>query len=314
MVDARYLGIGEETTFNTAVAAAKYIDIVKEGLKTIVPPVYQPTVATRTPSKYKQGPVHSEGDFEMFVESENGMGWLLKWLLGSGASALLETGVYQHTFKDVLATKSFTARAGRDSEELTFAGCKINKMTLNAKVKEFLHSSFGVIGAKKEATGAIGVPTFSTKKAFIFNEGEIQLDGGENAYVNAVSLDVDNAMKIDDHRVFHAQEPKEMKPTELKVSGDISFIEPQSAVRTKFLAGTAATLKMIFTDPTLIGATKYPELEVYLPAIVYETEESGIDKRETRKQKDGFNALYDPTSVYTIQSKLTNTTVSYPDA
>jgi hypothetical protein len=314
MVNARYLGIGEEGTFNTPVAAAKYIGIVKETLKTVVPPVYQETVATRAPSKYKQGPVHSEGGFEMFVESENGFGWLLKWLQGSCTSALLETGVYQHTYKDGLTIKPFTGRAGRDAEELAFAGQKINKMSLNAEVKKFVHANFSVLGGKKEATGAIGVPTFSTKKAFIFNEGEIQIDGVENAYISAVKLDYENVMKVDDFRVFHAQEPKEPQPTELKITGDVSFIEPQSSVRTKFLAETKATLKLIFTDPTLIGATKYPELTVYLPAILYESEEDGIDKRETRKQKNTFKALYDPTSVYTMQSKLTNTVVSYPDA
>ncbi|MBI4307157.1 MAG: hypothetical protein HY678_12640 [Chloroflexi bacterium] len=110
--EKRYLGIGEEATFGTAVAAAAFLDILRGELDVPSAPVLRYEGAGgRSSALVVPGPYVPQGDIEVGVDALK-FPWLLRWGLGSWVATGTAVGGGSVT------TLAAAAAAGDDTIEV----------------------------------------------------------------------------------------------------------------------------------------------------------------------------------------------------
>ena len=310
---ARYFGIAQEFAFKTEKPASVYTNITRE---TIVPDqgwIITETVARRAFDKKVLGAFRARGNIEFPVEPENGIGWYLKWVLGSVTSAQQGgTSAYKHTFKSADTIKSFTGRVGADISERVLGGCLLNSSALR-----FAHGQeirgVAEIFAAEEAKGTIGSPTFSNLDPFVFSQATVEFADTAKAIVAEGEVRINNRIPFDRGVLGSRFFPK-IRLGKRLVDGRLSLFFDDADEYDRFLAGTEFKLELLTTGPD-IGETGYNyTLNVILPKCVYLRDTAPhIDRRELIMLDAPFQAFYDSTSETEITVELINEKTGYPD-
>lgn len=313
----QYFGMGEESTFKTAIAAAKYMDIYDE--KVVPDPgwIIPNTAARRAFDKRVLGAYRGRGSVNFPIEPENGIGWLLKWALGSITSAQQGgTVAYKHTFKCADSIKSFTGRFGVvdvATAEKILAGCMLNGISFSSAHGEELKGSVEVFNSAKETKGGIGSPTFSTLDPLVFRQATIKFATVEKAYVSKLDLSLKNAIPFDKGVLGSDTFPK-IRTGKRTVDGTLNLAFDDSTEYDRFLAGTEFSFEASFVGPQIEATGYYYTLRLLLNKCQYLRDTTPhISRRELVVLNAPFQAFRD--STYTeIQVELTNKATAYADA
>jgi len=310
---ARYLGIAQEYTFKTEKSASVYTNIIREGIVPDQGWIIPETVAQRAFDKKVLGAFRARGNIEFPVEPENGLGWYLKWALGSVSSAQQgATSAYKHTFKSADDIKSFTGRIGADTDERVLGGCLINSLALR-----FAHGeeTRGVaeIFAAEEAKGTIGSPIFSALNPFVFSQATVEFADTAKAIVAEGEVRINNRIPFDRGVLGSRYFPK-IRVGKRLVDGRLSLFFDDTTEYDRFLAGTEFKLELLTTGPA-IGATGYNyTLNVIMTKCIYLRDTAPhIDRRELIVLDAPFQAFYDSTPATEITIELINEETGYPD-
>jgi len=322
----RFIGIGEESTYRTPVAATEYIDVVREALG----PSDRSFIAVETAGRRElpdkvPGPYRAGGSFDFIVNADN-ITKLLKWALGNVTTTddgLATPVAYRHDFTPADEIKSFTIEAapgvkdGATLKSRQFAGCAVRSLSLEAVARELLVSTVEVIAAKDALINST-TPTFSTVRPFVFFEGQLTLEGSAVANVEAFRVRIENSIPDDAHVLGDMFLPG-IRLEGIRVTGDmdVAFLnwdlwkrfwgsatatEPQTNVEN---VGLKLTMTGLSTGSTGAGFENY-KLEVDIPAAYLDTSEAGFDRRTRTVQSLGFEGVYDASAGHLIKVSVIN--------
>jgi len=309
----RYFGIAQEYAFKIEKAASVYTNIIRESIVPDQGWIIPETVAHRAFEKKVLGAFRARGNIEFPVEPENGIGWYLKWALGSVSSAKQgETSAYKHTFKSADDIKSFTGRIGADTDERVLGGCLLNSLALRFAHGEEIRGVAEVFAAE-EAKGSIGSPTFSALDPFVFSQATVEFADTAKAIVAEGEVRINNRIPFDRGVLGSRYFPK-IRVGKRLVDGRLSLFFDDATEYDRFLAGTEFKLELLTAGPA-IGATGYNyTLNLIMTKCVYLRDTAPhIDRRELIVLDAPFQAFYDSTSATEITVELINEKTSYPD-
>jgi len=310
---ARYFGIAQEYTFKTEKPANVYTNIIREGIVPDQGWIIPETVAHRAFDKKVLGAFRARGNIEFPAEPENGMGWYLKWALGSVSSAQQgATSAYKHTFKSADDIKSFTGRIGADTDERVLGGCLINSLALRFAHGEEIRGVAEVFAAE-EAKGTIGSPIFSALDPFVFSQATVEFADTAKAIVAEGEVRINNRIPFD-RGVLGSRHFPRIRVGKRLVDGRLSLFFDDTTEYDRFLAGTEFKLELLTTGPA-IGVTGYNyTLNVIVTKCIYLRDTAPhIDRRELIVLDAPFQAFYDSTPATEITVELINQEISYPD-
>jgi hypothetical protein len=313
----RYVGIGKETIYGTAVAASRYVE---------APDSFQPDpgVTILDPFAYR---ARQYQQLTKFRARGNIGGWkfLPECIIGEalygvlGAKSSAQQGgtvAYKHTFTPADTLVSWTLRKGVELTELVYPGCLFNKLTINSKHGELVEAILEVLGVGAAPTKvALGTPTFSTLQPFSYHQATILLAGSDKStMVYDLSVAIDNNIPIDKGGHGSKYFPKIRVGNRL-VNGKLSTFFDETNQYDAFIAGTEFTLNNKWVGAQIGATAYYYTLELDLPRCVYNSKGAPEIKplAEPLVVDAPFDALYSTVGAYNAEIKayLTNTITAY---
>lgn len=179
----RHVGVGQETTWGTAVAPTKFYEALSEGVELVkerqeieVIRGYSPR-SIITLSQIVRGPVSVLANY-------HGLGLLLKHLLGSVTESTGAT-ISTYTFPATTGIPS-TDRTGlgltfemrRDGSLVwTYAGCKLTKWAQSFAVREISRVNFDIIGKSVTTSSSPTTASYDTLAPLKPSEVNVLFDG-----------------------------------------------------------------------------------------------------------------------------------------
>jgi len=307
----RYLGVGEETTPGTPVAAAAYLPIISESIRPSQGWVFPETVEDRGAKRAILGRFGSVGDVRMNV-IPLALTKLLKWAFGGLTTTSLggTPAAYKHEFKPADVLKTFTARIGAEEAERVIAGCMINSLELAMAVADVICGvSIGVDGGE-ETKATIGTPTFPSgdgAKEFSFLAPAALTWGGTSKVAIVEALRARLINTIPDRWTAEGRFKKRAKVAKREVTADLDLLFPDTTEYDRFLAGTSMAIQFKAEGATISGTNKYT-FQIDVPQCYYQEDTAPhIDRREELKLTAPVRAVVDPTAGYDIMATIINT-------
>ncbi|MEM0456107.1 MAG: phage tail tube protein [Nitrososphaerota archaeon] len=236
----RYLGVGKENTYGTAVAAAVWYDIIRENItvrRTTI--LDRDTVADRQLTKAVRGEEYVEGEVELYLNSQQ-IGHLLLSCLGSVVTS--GTGPYTHTFFVADVLPSLTLRSGLDSvKEKVVAGAVVDNLEVVAEVGK-VRVRAGIVG-RQLTLGDVSSPSFTRGEDFTHGDVTITI-GDITKRPRRMTFRMNNNLErvhvLGDH-YLHS-----LKPKKFEVTGSFDLDFENEAEYQDFLSLTPRSLNIRF--------------------------------------------------------------------
>lgn len=315
MAATRYIGMGKETTYGTAVAATRYGETISslkpdQGWKIPKP------VAYRAFMKKYLGPYRTRGNIGDFaVEPENLIGELLLGVFGSVASVQQDTVAYLHTFSPADTLPSHTVRVGSEQTERILPGGLIESLTVHFAHDDVINAKAEVLSGFVETKASLGTPTFTNLQALSMQEASSILTiagSSKRSTIYDLELTVKNNIPFDkgalDGRTF-SRKLVGMR----EVTGKLSAYFDDATEYDRFIAGTEFALIIQADGPVISGAYKY-FLAFELRKCIYKAATPDLKSWDEPLVIDApFQAFYDTTGGFNAEAKakLENTITVY---
>lgn len=291
------LGIANETVYGTAVAPAKWFEILKEDIKGNYTRVQGEGLNSKLYDKFDRFVITNKGaagsmDLEVLTK---GFQDLLTYLNGKTiTSGPTETSVYTHLSTPfAFWNKSFTLQVGRSQEDSTiqpwtYEGGKVNGYTLSNSAEKLLIASldmdFELESNPSSPAGAyvLGTPSLPTGAEVLSWQGATITVGGTQYDLSDISFKVDNALNTDRWMLHKGQTKRQpVEDGKRKVTWD--FTVPYTdrvlwqKVSSATIAGSYATIVAKWEGLTLLGTTIYPNLTVTITNARFDTGGPNVD-------------------------------------
>lgn len=266
--DARFQ-IGLESTYGTAVTPTTQLEVLSDSLHQVnISVESEALVGAVTTPFYSVVGKKVEGDMSIEVHPDN-IGLLLAATLGAEAAVTGATS-FTHTFTPVKggdSLPSLTAVIDKKADEFTYAGLKVDTLTLETDPGSLLTSTISFVGQKEILTGAIEDLDVSPLNPFHFNHMKIYFGtADETATTNidqAVSFSFNYANNLEND-LFVADGTEYMAEIDYQ-KRDITFdietlydADTNSYRETNYKTGTKLSVKVEFThDQEVVAGTKY---------------------------------------------------------
>lgn len=307
---SRYIGLGKETTFGTAVTATKYVDVMDADIGSDYDRLVQEGVADRggfrkSEIAFKRG----LRGWNMFCEPQNGLTRVLELLFGQGTNTQVGiTPAWDHDYTP-LATgnkPAATMRKGFDTDELVMPGRMVESAAFRFEVGAYVTARVETMGQFEQATlAALATPTFSAKKAFVGRKVTAQIDAA-SVDVRSVEVNIANQFDDDDGVLGSDTYSRALKDTRLQVEGTIAWQDFQTAQRTKFVNKTPSSLKLLATGALIGAGPEQDEFEIVCDEVEYTELTWPMSGRDVRRMETPFQALIDPTTGFAVEARVRN--------
>lgn len=234
-------------------------------------------------------------------------GWLLWGLLGTqpSAPALVETGVYKHSF--VLGNnnnhQSFTIVHDSQTQEEQGTYNMIDSLGIVGEVGSYAKFDLKMKG-KLFANTTGNTPTFLSTgdTPFVMSKATVKfatdiagLGAASKVAVQSFKITFDKKLE----QIFStmssttdAVDFASQHNTTFTIKGDMEIVYDTDTYKTLFTAGTKQAMQIMLEGKTLLGATKYEAVDIQLASVVLEDWGRKIDNNNIVKQSFGFTALY----------------------
>jgi hypothetical protein len=316
---ARYIALGKEGSYAADVALTEYIDAIEDSPKADNSIIADETMGVRGLTKPVPGDFKTGRTFKFYAESEN-MGLVLLGLLGAVSSALVETGVYKHTFTPGTAGQYLTAGGGSDvtAGQRTNPGFAVRKAKLSCAPNTKVLVEVDGFG-KSLHLDALLSPSFSAKPCFHHGQATAKIATVAKTYIKAMSIEVENKWDEEDY-TLGSRELRSAPLRGLVIKGTMDCLFDQLDQLKMFLGNNAAVapaatlvkqrLDLNFLGDVLIGATQFPQLNLILPETLFKTHKADVNKRDRTIENLEWEC-YALTSGAQMTIELQNTIASY---
>jgi len=300
--DVAFLGIGEETTWGTAVSRTKFVRLISESLKQNAafnfPDVGSHGHAQRAAVKL---PVYVDGTVEVEMNFY-GFGLLLKHLLGGTTyAAPLKTFTPETALPEGLSLE-----VDRDKGSFVYAGCKINSASFSQARGELLKATLSVIG-KTETTTTATAETFPTDKPILDEHFTMEVDDTAVS-IQEWSLDVNNNLSGGDRSDLGSLNIKEpVRTAKQTIAGQITAEFDDETVLDKFRLRNDIKLEFLYNGGDLDSdTTEDYRLEFVMPTVKLIGGAAPVSGIGPIIQTFGFQARYNTTGTAEALSILLN--------
>lgn len=195
------VGIGEESTWGTAVARSVWRPLITGSLARQITYTPRPNLQDSTGAPFKKNHFKESdnvaGSLELEATYEN-LGVIFYHLLGAKAST--GSGPYTHTYTTAAAlptglTLEFI-RSGANFGDLSevFEGCKINEATFSISAGGVMTVSLDIIGETSAARGNGGTPTFNTATPVLHHQASTLTWNSGTYNLTDMSITYNNAL------------------------------------------------------------------------------------------------------------------------
>lgn len=311
----RYVALGKETTYGTAVAATRYAEAIasiKPDQNWIIPL----PIASRAFRKRNLGPYRAKGNIGDFpVEPENIIGELLMGVFGFVTSTNPYSGVYLHTFVPADTLPSYTVRLGVGQMERILAGGLVESLAVKFAHDKDIQATAEILSGFPETKAAIGTPTISDLQALNMQNAAsvLTIDGvNKRNIIYDLELTIKNNIPFDkgdlSGRTFATK-----RVGQREVTGKLSAYFDGTTEYDRFIAGTEFTLVVTAVGPVIASTYKY-QLGFELRKCAYS---GGVPDVKTQNEllvlDAPFKALYDTAGGFNAEAKATlqNTIAAY---
>jgi hypothetical protein len=285
-----YLGLAEETVYGTAVAPARFLELVSESItgsyERIESEGWRSGQRVLRKDRFEVNPKGAAGDIVLEVQDSN-FGLLFKHALGTVALGTAVAGItpITATLAD-LKGKSLSVQTGRVDASgalnvFTYEGGKVASWELSSSVDEIVRLSL-TMDFEKETIGAgagayaAGTPTYSaTSQLFTFVSSTVQI-GGTAVPVSEISIKGDNALKVDRYFSGNAgmkKEPLTEGLREITWSATCEFDGTSQVNRVAASVASGALAQIVTTFTTPQGG----ELTVTIPNARFDEGPANFD-------------------------------------
>lgn len=273
-----WVGIGKETTFNTAVSPTLYHACESNSPSDKIGYISRSgprgiggqTLAAPGPVSVNVS-LKAEPDPDTIMQ-------LLAYAMGTQSSPAHPSGssvAYTSTlsFGTPRSLPSFTMEYFRDIDDVYISGCAIDSMKLSLAPGQKLGVDLSIVGAQSAINGSASSPTFSTTSplqaentgsSFTYNATKLGV-AGQNA---VRSWNVSLANNLDkNHRTIGSQYVTQFPLGQRKVSGSFTLDTIDSQAYTDFLAQGTTPLTLVVASGTLVDGAATPSALYYSISI-----------------------------------------------
>lgn len=285
------LQIGKGDTWAQTAAPTHALDFTSESLKFVPNYIEEDALVGKvTTGRMDISGVKVEGDFSMIVKPDN-IGLLLKATFGvegssdgdtvsakAGGDTTTGDTAFDHIFHPVAGGSSgdlpwLQLVVDRKVNTIGYNGCKIDTMELAADAQDYVRATFSVIGYTEDTGDTIDSSlSLSTLSAFQFKHGAVTAgtDGAESTYAQVTSfrLNYSNNLENDLYVMESGDYMIEIQPQQREITATLEVLYNSSTDSTRttyFKTGTALSVVITFTHPTLIDAALYYMLILDMP-------------------------------------------------
>ncbi len=299
--DAR-LQIAKEASYGTAATPTSQLEFLSESLQQVnISVESEALVGAVTTPYYSVVGSKVEGDVSIEVHPDN-IGLLLGAALGSEA-AVSGTTSYTHTFTPVKgggSLPSVTAVVDKKADVFTFAGLKVDTLTLETNPSSLLTSTISFIGQKEVLTGSIQSLDASALDPFHFNHMKIYFGtAGSTATTNidqAVNFSFTYANNLEND-LFVADGTSYMTEIDYQ-KRDITFdietlydADTNTYRETNYKTGTKMSVKVEFTHNSEVESGVNYKLTLDMPNCVITEAPNSVAGPERLRIPMTFRAL-----------------------
>lgn len=227
-IDAQ-LGIGAESTYNTAVTPDRFFEFTDESITFERTRIDSKGLRNtrRIMRRFAPGTQKVSGNISMeLIPGFTGL--LLEHAIGSA-----QTVGTTHTFEpSSIDGKSLTVQVGRPSvngvvNPFTYTGMKVMGFSMKASIDEYVTAQWDFYGADEISDPAVqplATPVYSSDDdPFVFIDASVNIDGTEYCFTD-IDIKVENALKADRYFMCAAGAPAPKEPLEngyRKISGTL---------------------------------------------------------------------------------------------
>ena len=304
--------IGEETTWGTQATSFQILYFVREGLQGEIENIVDETISSRRAMETPRGGrITAGGGIDVNLSNVGAHGTLIKHALGAVTTTQEldannnPTGFYIHeiTGADSLPAGLTIEKGFTDTGiYFVYTGGKINNMTIECTNDGLVTASFDVMAKDEQSsnTSVSATPTDNGHRAFVYWEGEIQIDGAVAGKISSYSITVDN--QLSDEFFIGDRYRGIIVEGRRQVTGSLQAYFEDLTLYNKFRNETALSLLLRIT----YDADNY--IEIYTPNVKLTGRGSPvIDSAGVVYQNFDWQAFYDTTLGSDVKITIKNT-------
>jgi hypothetical protein len=315
------VGIGNETTYGTAVAPSDWMEFLSETMKLDIEK--RPAQGINTTAMHKKflslGRTVA-GDIQFEVNPDDCIGMILKAFGGqSPVSAQVGTSAaYTHTFlgandwvADGAAGCGLTVQVNRDSTSIVdYTGCLPAQLSLTAAVGDALKATVSMVGQNAAAQGSPTSSSFSTLDPFIFHQGVVAKDAGGIDVVD-FTINMNNNVNAGTFKLGQTYIKRPAKGMR-EISGTMTMHFEDVNIYNDFVANTSREIVLTFTHGSMAsGATPY-SLAITLGKCYFQNNPTpNVGSPDILTQTIPFMSIYDDATDQDYKVVLTNLATAY---
>jgi len=304
---SRYLGIGKQSAWGTAVSPTEWLDPITVDIKTEKEPLQLRTISSRLVQDFLQGKIVVTGDIETPANPE-AIGLLLYATFGN-VSSTAQTASTKHEFTPKTAPEDtlpfLTLEIGSGSVYRKVLDVIGASLAIEFPPGEIVSCRFSILGSKEESSTEQS-PSFPSARPFTANDATVTL-GGASAELRALSIEFNNNPSTD-HHVIGNRYLTRHELGDFEVTGSMDLLFDSSDELDAFLGDTETSLTIDLIGETISGDEKY-ELKIELPNIIYSAWGAPVRTGEQVIQSIDFVARKPDSG--DIKVTLVNTVSSY---
>jgi Phage tail tube protein len=312
------VGLGKETVRGTAVAASFWIpktdvavdDRINFAVNDSSIGVIEDSIGQDITGKF------SEISLGGLIYDKS-FGLLLLATFGTETSqTLVETGVYDHLFNVTESAQhtSLTVAAvdPNGGTGLRYALAMVDQLTIEFEIGKYLTYK-GDLRANANAAGA-NTASFTAENLFRPQDGTIKLASALAGLTGAAALPMKKGSitikkNIEDDFIVGSVVATDRLNKEFSVEGVLELIyDDRVYIDTDLMADLPQAMRMTFQNTALlIGATKYPQIEIDMGKVKFQEVSRKIDNAGIIMQTVKFKAFYSIADSMMIKATLRNT-------
>jgi len=304
---SRYLGIGKQSAWGTAVDPTEWLDPITIDIKPEKEPLQLRTISNRLVQKFLEGKIIVTGDIETPANPE-AIGLLLYATFGNVTSTA-QTASTKHEFTLKTAPEDtlpfLTLEIGSGSVYRKILDVIGASLAIEFPPGEIVSCRFSILGSKEESSTEKS-PTFPTARPFTANDASITL-GGASAELRALSIEFNNNPSTD-HHVIGSRYLTRHELGDVEITGSMDLLFDSRDELDDFLNDDETSLTIDLVGETISGDEKY-ELKIELPVIIYSAWGAPVNVGEQIIQSIDFVARKPDSG--DIKVTLVNTVSSY---
>jgi hypothetical protein len=307
---AAQLGAASETTWGTAVTPDHFYEFLSEDINLKVDRLESKGLRSNNrvlrTDRWAATQQRIEGKIDLEVPTK-GMSLWLKNALGSTAVSTPSGATLARLHRTTLGDPyglGLTVQVGRPDTSgtvraFTYAGCKVDSLSLSNSVGDFLKAEMNVVGKSETTATALATATYPiTSGAASFDylnwtQGAITIGGSPVGVVTDFSVEVNNNLKSDRYFLGAATMNEPIIAAMTEISGSMTVEFDGLTNYNRFVNGTIAAVTATWTGATAIEGSTYPSLLVNLANVRFDGDTPSVKGPDVITHDLKFKALYD---------------------